>query len=43
MIGAEILSICFKTLVPDRQIKMIKMIKKLFDKESPFGKTKFTW
>jgi hypothetical protein len=51
MVGAEILKTCFKTLTPDQQSKLFKLIKRIFDKDSPiffnttgsYTKVKFTW
>jgi hypothetical protein len=51
MIAAEILKTGFKTLTPDQQSKLFKLIKKIFDKDSPiffnsvgnYSKIKFTW
>jgi len=45
MVGGEILSICFRALEPGRQAQLIKMIRRVFEKESPFNnnKSKFTW
>jgi hypothetical protein len=45
MIGAEILAISFKTLDPPQQLQLVKIIKKVFDKDTPFSnnKSKITW
>lgn len=45
MVSAEILSICFRTLDNKRQSHMIKMIRKIFDRDTPFSREakKFTW
>jgi hypothetical protein len=45
MVGGEILSICFRALEPNRQTQLVKMIRRVFEKESPFNnsKSKFTW
>jgi hypothetical protein len=51
MIAAEILKTGFKTLNSDQQAKLFKIIKKIFDRDSPiffnsagnYSKIKFTW
>jgi hypothetical protein len=45
MIGAEILTICFRTLASPQQLQLVKMIRKVFEKETPFSnnKSKITW
>ncbi len=51
MIAAEILKTCFKTLNADQQSKLFKVLKRIFDKDSPiffnstgnYTKIKFTW
>ncbi len=51
MVAAEILKTCFKTLNSDEQAKLFKLIKRIFDKDSPihfntvgnYTKVKFTW